>query len=158
MNYCLPVDIFYDKNQSFSDFFAKRCWQFKIKVVYYSGSRENDLYMREWRNRQTRTFEGRVGQLVRVQVPSLAPWLSSLKTTEFFFYLSVRKMQRDLKPKRVRSVKKTVQWTVFSFEVRSRVPNAKHWVDEDAGFAKQSRVPSLAPEKSIAKEMLFSIK
>ena len=29
--------------------------------------------MREWRNRQTRTFEGRVGQLVRVQVPSLAP-------------------------------------------------------------------------------------
>ena len=29
--------------------------------------------MREWRNRQTRTFEGRVGRLVRVQVPSLAP-------------------------------------------------------------------------------------
>ena len=28
---------------------------------------------REWRNRQTRTFEGRVGRLVRVQVPSLAP-------------------------------------------------------------------------------------
>ena len=46
---------------------------------------------------------------------------------------------------RVRSVKKTVRRTVFSSEVRSRVPNAKHWVDEDAGFAKQSRVPSLAP-------------
>ena len=30
-------------------------------------------HLREWRNRQTRTFEGRVGQLVRVQVPSLAP-------------------------------------------------------------------------------------
>ena len=30
--------------------------------------------MREWRNRQTRTFEGRVGRLVRVQVPSLAPF------------------------------------------------------------------------------------
>ena len=43
--------------------------------------------MREWRNRQTRTFEGRVGQLVRVQVPSLAPKLSSQKAAELFFYL-----------------------------------------------------------------------
>ena len=32
------------------------------------------MNMREWRNRQTRTFEGRVGRLVRVQVPSLAPY------------------------------------------------------------------------------------
>ena len=29
--------------------------------------------MREWRNWQTRTFEGRVVHTVRVQVPSLAP-------------------------------------------------------------------------------------
>ncbi len=103
--------------------------------------------MREWRNRQTRTFEGRVGQLVRVQVPSLAPKLSSLKAAELFFCLLKENAQRDLKPKRVKSVKKTIRWTVFSFEIRSRVPNAKHWVDEDAGFAKQSRVPSLAPDQ-----------
>ena len=37
---------------------------------------------REWRNRQTRTFEGRVGRLVRVQVPSLAP-----KITDTIWYL-----------------------------------------------------------------------
>ena len=36
---------------------------------------QTKLNMREWRNRQTRTFEGRVGRLVRVQVPSLAPSL-----------------------------------------------------------------------------------
>ena len=29
--------------------------------------------MREWRNWQTRTLEGRVGNTVRVQVPSSAP-------------------------------------------------------------------------------------
>ena len=29
--------------------------------------------MRKWRNRQTRTFEGRVVNTVRVQVPSSAP-------------------------------------------------------------------------------------
>ena len=29
--------------------------------------------MREWRNWQTRTFEGRVVYTVRVQVPSFAP-------------------------------------------------------------------------------------
>ena len=61
-------------------------------MIYHSGSRENDQQnMREWRNRQTRTFEGRVGQLVRVQVPSLAPKLSSQKAAELFFYLSFRK-------------------------------------------------------------------
>ena len=47
--------------------------------------------MREWRNRQTRTFEGRVGQLVRVQVPSLAPELSSLKAAEFLFFATYKK-------------------------------------------------------------------
>ena len=31
------------------------------------------MNMREWRNWQTRTFEGRVVHTVRVQVPSLAP-------------------------------------------------------------------------------------
>lgn len=33
----------------------------------------NDLNKREWRNWQTRTFEGRVVHTVRVQVPFLAP-------------------------------------------------------------------------------------
>ncbi len=32
--------------------------------------------MREWRNWQTRTFEGRVVHTVRVQVPFLAPEIS----------------------------------------------------------------------------------
>ena len=41
--------------------------------------------MREWRNRQTRTFEGRVGQLVRVQVPSLAP--DQIERSGFFIPL-----------------------------------------------------------------------
>ena len=40
------------------------------------------MLTREWRNRQTRTFEGRVGRLVRVQVPSLAP-----KITDTIWYL-----------------------------------------------------------------------
>ena len=44
--------------------------------------------MREWRNRQTRTFEGRVGRLVRVQVPSLAPFrvfITQVNTRFSFF-------------------------------------------------------------------------
>lgn len=40
--------------------------------------------MREWRNRQTRTFEGRVSKIVRVQVPSFAPNLKS--TIDFLNY------------------------------------------------------------------------
>ena len=32
-----------------------------------------NIFMREWRNWQTRTFEGRVVHTVRVQVPFLAP-------------------------------------------------------------------------------------
>ena len=41
---------------------------------------------REWRNRQTRTFEGRVGRLVRVQVPSLAPRISNTHLGIAYFY------------------------------------------------------------------------
>ena len=40
---------------------------------------------REWRNRQTRTFEGRVGRLVRVQVPSLAPKIADTIWYLLFF-------------------------------------------------------------------------
>ena len=50
---------------------------------------------------------------------------------------------RDLNPKRVRSVKKTVRWTVFSSEVLGGYC-CTATVAEDAGFAKQSRVPSSA--------------
>ena len=42
---------------------------------------------REWRNRQTRTFEGRVGRLVRVQVPSLAPKITDTIWYLLFFYV-----------------------------------------------------------------------
>ena len=52
---------------------------------------------------------------------------------------------RDLNPKRVRNVKKTVLWTVFSSEVRGGYC-CTATVAEDAGFAKQSRVPSSAPK------------
>ena len=46
---------------------------------------------REWRNWQTRTFEGRVISIVRVQVPFLAP--TNKKSTErcSFFVLGGRK-------------------------------------------------------------------
>ena len=40
-----------------------------------------NVAMREWRNWQTRTFEGRVVYTVRVQVPFLAP--TSEKSTEW---------------------------------------------------------------------------
>ena len=43
--------------------------------------------MRPWRNRHTRTFEGRVGKPVRVQVSSAAPQ-SVLIWDGFFVYLS----------------------------------------------------------------------
>ncbi len=38
---------------------------------------------REWRNRQTRTFEGRVVNTVRVQVPFLAPKILVLRNKDF---------------------------------------------------------------------------
>ena len=46
--------------------------------------------MREWRNRQTRTFEGRVVNTVRVQVPFLAPKKKEVnrRFTSFFFRLN----------------------------------------------------------------------
>ena len=70
---------------------AKRTASNKFWEPQESRARSLPFYkqanMREWRNRQTRTFEGRVGQLVRVQVPSLAPKLSSQKVAELFFYL-----------------------------------------------------------------------
>ena len=40
--------------------------------------------MREWRNRQTRTFEGRVVHTVRVQVPFLAPTKKDIQWMSFF--------------------------------------------------------------------------
>ena len=45
---------------------------------------------REWRNRQTRTFEGRVGRLVRVQVPSLAP--KNIDTIWCLYFFAMRCM------------------------------------------------------------------
>ena len=44
---------------------------------------------REWRNRQTRTFEGRVGRLVRVQVPSLAPKIADTIWYLLFFLCEI---------------------------------------------------------------------
>ena len=77
-------------------------------MLYYSGSRENDLNMREWRNRQTRTFEGRVGQLVRVQVPSLAP--DQIERSGFFLYLNtnlkrLRGTEHDRRQWRIKGVR-----------------------------------------------------
>ena len=42
-----------------------------LQIVYNINVALSD--MREWRNWQTRTFEGRVVHTVRVQVPFLAP-------------------------------------------------------------------------------------
>ena len=41
--------------------------------------------MREWRNWQTRTFEGRVVHTIRVQVPSLAPNSEGICLRNFYF-------------------------------------------------------------------------
>ena len=54
------------------DFFAKKVLtngESFSKISKYSARADT----REWRNWQTRTFEGRVVHTVRVQVPSLAP-------------------------------------------------------------------------------------
>ena len=48
----------------------------------------NNLAMRECWNRQTGTFEGRVSHGVRVQVPSLAPFLKVNHLTRMIFLLS----------------------------------------------------------------------
>ena len=55
------------KAKSFSKTFGKSLD--KTTPVMYNNTRP----MREWRNWQTRTFEGRVDFSVRVQVPFLAP-------------------------------------------------------------------------------------
>ena len=61
--------------------------------------------MRVCWNWQTGTFEGRVLNDVRVQVPSLAPKETVVKRlTTAFFILKLSK--RDLKPKRAVNVKK----------------------------------------------------
>ncbi len=46
--------------------------------------------MRPWRNRQTRTFEGRMGNTVRVQVPLVAPKkeLSNLESSIFMYKIT----------------------------------------------------------------------
>ena len=64
--------------------------------------------MREWRNWQTRTFEGRVVYTVRVQVPSLAPKKPNGKFGFLFF-----KMHRSFGKKR------TVLW---AFSVGYNIP------------------------------------
>ena len=46
-----------------------------LQIVYNINVALSD--MREWRNWQTRTFEGRVVHTVRVQVPFLAPTVAS---------------------------------------------------------------------------------
>ena len=55
-----------------------------------SCNKRKALYMREWRNWQTRTFEGRVVHTVRVQVPFLAPKIPS-QMRWYFFYLLLYK-------------------------------------------------------------------
>ena len=67
---------------------------------------------REWRNRQTRTFEGRV--VIPYGFKSRLSHQNRANTFRCWlcFYMW------DLNPKRVRSVKKTVHRTVFSSEVR----------------------------------------
>ncbi len=42
--------------------------------------------MRGWRNRQTRSFKGRVSNIVRVQVPSLAPAKVTIPNRDCFFF------------------------------------------------------------------------
>ena len=51
-------------------------------ILYVAASAV--AYMREWRNWQTRTFEGRVVYTVRVQVPFLAPSKKGHQTVSFF--------------------------------------------------------------------------
>ena len=58
-----------------------------VKCYIIQALESAEQNMREWRNRQTRTFEGRVGQLVRVQVPFLAPRIQ-VERLGFIFYVA----------------------------------------------------------------------
>ena len=49
-------------------------------IITESQGNSDELNMREWRNWQTRTFEGRVVHTVRVQVPSLAPTQKTIQS------------------------------------------------------------------------------
>ena len=80
-----------------SQTFFKKGLTFPSKgdIVYKHSqdTRTQTEYLREWRNRQTRTFEGRVGRLVRVQVPSLAPKALALLQVLFCFALFFKKRE-----------------------------------------------------------------
>ena len=67
-----PIRFFSKKNNFFKTFFKKGLDIFKKRCIIYllRGTKRNS---REWRNWQTRTFEGRVVHTVRVQVPFPAP-------------------------------------------------------------------------------------
>ena len=52
--------------------------------------------MREWRNWQTRTFEGRVVYTVRVQVPSLAPKKPNVKFGFLFFLKCIAVLEKSV--------------------------------------------------------------
>ena len=63
----------------------------KNMIYYYSVTRE-------WRNWQTRTFEGRVVRIVRVQFPSPAPTKKGAQSCSFFCWSWI---WRELKPEGV---------------------------------------------------------
>ncbi len=66
-------------------------------IIGRSGNRVRN--MREWRNWQTRTFEGRVVHTVRVQVPFLAPkGLASAEPFRFVFSTSETLMKNRRSP------------------------------------------------------------
>ena len=44
---------------------------------------------REWRNWQTRTFEGRVVHTVRVQVPFSAPKIEDIRSYVLYFFVNI---------------------------------------------------------------------
>ncbi len=83
---------------NFSSVFLRSFFTFSGKTVDnlrqngYNHIRCSQQSARSWRNRHTRTFEGRVLNRVRVQVPSTAPVREALKPERFkaFFVLKNR--------------------------------------------------------------------
>ena len=68
--------------------------------------------LREWRNWQTRTFEGRVVHTVRVQVPFPAPKIDRFRPVDFFFKngdYAIRRLDENNYEEAVMNFKKPLQ-------------------------------------------------
>ena len=110
-------------------------------------------HLREWRNWQTRTFEGRVVYTVRVQVPFLAPEKSRwIFPSAFFCCQKAVSLESVAKPKAcamVRSpVSRTPKTNCFFHRLFSAVRKRSHLnLSPSRRLVLWFEVPFLAPQK-----------